>query len=232
MDGNGRWARTRGLPRQQGHRAGADSVREIVRACRRRGIEALTLYAFSEQNWARPEAEVKALMALLARYVVQERRELLSRGIRLRAIGDLSRLPPLVARGLQSLVEASANNKGMQLCLALSYGGREELLRAAKRLASACQRGELSAERIDATQLEQALYTSELPPLDLLIRTGGEKRLSNFLLWQAAYAELHFSDAMWPDFREDELLEAFFVYGQRQRRYGRTPEQVAISESA
>jgi len=226
MDGNGRWAQERGLTRIEGHREGAESVREVTRAARKVGIEALTLYAFSSQNWARPAAEVAGLMDLLRDYLESERSEILDNGIRLRAIGHIGRLPAHVRDPLSDLAEASAHNRDMVLTLALSYGGRESLTRAARDLAAKVQRGELDASSITEDTVAAQLPTRELPPLDLLIRTSGEKRLSNFLLWEAAYAELLFVDTLWPDFRRPEFLGALDAYAGRERRFGLTGEQL------
>ena len=221
MDGNGRWAEARGLPRVAGHREGSESVRAVTREARRIGLQALTLYAFSVQNWARPPEEVDALMRLLAEYLDSERRELEENQIRLHAVGELSRLPGFVRERLDAAMAGSRRQQGMVLTLALSYGGREELVQAARRAAQ--QRGQGG---IDAAALEAALWTEGLPELDLLIRTSGERRISNFLLWQAAYAELHFSEVHWPDFRELELLTAIDDYQGRERRFGLTGAQV------
>lgn len=221
MDGNGRWAEARGLPRVAGHREGSESVRAVTREARRVGVEALTLYAFSVQNWARPRLEVEALMRLLAEYLDSERKELRDNQIRLHAVGQLERLPGYVRQRLDAAMAESRGEKGMVLTLALSYGGREELVEAARRAARL-----KGPEGIDAAALESALWTEGLPELDLLIRTSGERRVSNFLLWQAAYAELHFSETLWPDFRELELLRAIDDYQGRERRFGRTGAQV------
>ncbi len=223
MDGNGRWAETRGLERVTGHRVGSESVSAVVRTARQIGIEALTLYAFSAQNWNRPLQEVEALMQLLADFVDAERTEILEYQIRLRVAGEIDRLPDFVRSRLEEVIDASRNNKGMALTLALSYDGREEIIRAAQRAAARLPR----PGAIDAEQLGAELYTAELPDLDLLIRTSGERRLSNFLLWQSAYAELHFVEVLWPDFRELELLQAVVEYQTRERRFGLTAEQRA-----
>ncbi|PRQ04448.1 polyprenyl diphosphate synthase [Enhygromyxa salina] len=227
MDGNGRWARERGLRREQGHSKGADSVREVVRASRRVGLDALTLFAFSSQNWDRPPREVFHLMQLLRRYLIDERAEILDNDIRLVTVGDISRLPGLVMRPLADLVRASAHNRGMTLCLALSYGGREMIAAAAKELARAVARGEVDPDDIDPDLFGRYLPSSTLlPPLDLLIRTSGERRVSNFFLWEVAYAELFFSPVMWPDFGENELWTALREYGHRERRFGLTSDQL------
>lgn len=228
MDGNGRWARERGLRREQGHSKGADSVREVVRACRRIGLDALTLFAFSSQNWDRPPREVFHLMHLLRRYLIDERSEILDNDIRLVTVGDIQRLPRIVLRPLLDLMEVSANNRGMTLCLALSYGGRETIASAARDLCRAVARGDIDPESVDAELFGRYLPSSSLlPPLDLLIRTSGERRVSNFFLWEVAYAELHFSPVMWPDFGEAELWAALRDYGKRERRFGLTSEQIA-----
>jgi undecaprenyl diphosphate synthase len=217
MDGNGRWAEARGLPRVAGHREGSRAVRAVVRQARTVGLRALTLYAFSLQNWARPAEEVDALMALLAEFLESERGEMREHAIRLHAIGDLARLPREVRGRLDLVMEETRGNGGMILTLALSYGGREELVQAARRAAE--------AGPVDERAIEAHLWTRGLPDLDLLVRTSGERRISNFLLWQAAYAELHFSDVLWPDFRERELLLAILDYQARERRFGLTGAQ-------
>lgn len=221
LDGNGRWAQQRGLPRIEGHRAGAQAVRTLVRSCRSLGIPALTLYAFSAQNWQRPNDEVMALMRLLHEYTCQERSEILDNGIRFNCVGDLDSLPALVRGALDELMDASAGNSDMVLSLAVSYGGREELIGAARSLAARAVAGEIDPTQIDETLLNDALWTRGLPPdVDLVIRTGGELRVSNFLLWQIAYAELWFSDAYWPDFSFDHLKQALSDFGARTRRFG------------
>ena len=226
MDGNGRWAHARGLPRLQGHREGAESVRAIVRECRRRGVEALTLYSFSTENWRRPQDEVDGLMALLGHYLDTEVNELQEQGIRLRAIGELSDLPENIQLLLAAAQFATSGNSDLTLTLALSYGSRAEIRHAVQSLATQVQNGELKPEDIDDGAISRALYTSELPDPDLLIRTSGEMRLSNFLLWQLAYSELHITDVAWPDFREPHLDRALQEYGTRQRRFGKTGAQV------
>ncbi len=221
MDGNGRWAQLRGRERVEGHREGSRAVRRIVRTARRLGVRALTLYAFSEQNWARPELEVDALMHLLREFLLSERDEILDNGIRLNAIGNLGRLPAIVRTVLDPLQRDSSTHDGMTLTLALSYGGREEIANAARELAREVAAGTMSAEDID----EKALH-SRMPSLagvgdpDLVIRTGGERRISNFLLYGLAYAELHFADVLWPDFMEEHLYEAIASFQARERRFG------------
>ncbi len=228
MDGNGRWAKRRGLPRIEGHRRGADSVREVTRASRELGLEALTLYAFSSQNWDRPIEEVRMLMALLRDYLHDEREEILGNNIRLISIGDSQRLPDFVKEPLAELKEASAGNTGMTLCLALSYGGREAIVDATRRLIEQVQSGAIRLQDVNQLSFSEALSTSGLPPLDLVIRTSGEQRLSNFLLWEVAYAELCFTDALWPDFRKAELLDALDQYQHRERRFGLTSDQLRL----
>lgn len=228
MDGNGRWAKKRGLPRVEGHRRGADSVRDVTRACREIGIQALTLYAFSSQNWDRPIEEVRMLMALLRDYLVDERAEILDNNIRLTTIGEVSRLPDFVREPLDRLKADSAANTGMTLCLALSYGGREAIIDATKRLIEQVQAGQIRIQDVNPLSFGEALCTKDLPPLDLVIRTSGEQRLSNFLLWEVAYAELCFTDTLWPDFRRDDLYEALAAYAGRERRFGLTSEQVKL----
>jgi undecaprenyl diphosphate synthase len=227
MDGNGRWAAGRGGARADGHRQGAEAVRRVVRAARELGIPYLTLYAFSAQNWERPAAEVADLMRLLRRFVIAERAELSARGIRLVTIGDQARLPAFVRGPLAALTTATRANRGMTLCLALSYGGRESIVRAAQRLARAAVAGRVRPEAIGEAQLAAALDTRALPPPDLVIRTSGEQRLSNFMLWESAYAELYFTDVMWPDFGRPELEAALGAYARRDRRFGRASESVA-----
>ncbi|WP_437753134.1 polyprenyl diphosphate synthase [Sorangium sp. So ce1389] len=215
MDGNGRWAELRGEPREAGHKAGSAAVRRIVRVCRRLGVEALTLYAFSEQNWARPRNEVDALMGLLREFLVSERGEILENDIRLVAIGDISRLPEVVREVLDPLRKASSANMRMTLALALSYGAREEIAAAARELAMEAVAGRLDPESIDGALLAARLPSLSVGEPDLIIRTGGEQRLSNFLLYGAAYAELSFTERLWPDFTEDDLFAAIATYQRR-----------------
>lgn len=220
MDGNGRWAQQRGKPRALGHQEGARAVRRIVRAARRLGVDALTLYAFSEQNWSRPEDEIEGLMGLLLDFLSSEREEILENSIRLRAVGNVSRLPSSVRPVLEALAKDSANNQGMTLTLALSYGGREEIVDAARALAE-----EAIAKKINACDIDEKMLHDKLPSLtvgdpDLVIRTGGERRISNFLLYGLAYAELHFTDVLWPDFDTRDLFEAIASYQGRERRFG------------
>jgi undecaprenyl diphosphate synthase len=220
MDGNGRWAQQRGKPRALGHQEGARAVRRIVRSARRLGVSALTLYAFSEQNWSRPEDEIEGLMGLLLDFLSSEREEILENSIRLRAVGNVSRLPSYVRPVLEALARDSASNEGMTLTLALSYGGREEIIDAARALAE-----EAVAKKIQAADIDEKMLHAKLPSLtvgdpDLVIRTGGERRISNFLLYGLAYAELHFTDVLWPDFDTRDLFEAIASYQGRERRFG------------
>jgi undecaprenyl diphosphate synthase len=220
MDGNGRWAEQRGLPRVLGHERGAEAVRRTVRAARTLGLRALTLYAFSEQNWGRPGSEVGHLMRLLESFLAGERSELMATGVRLRSIGDRQRLPAGVRHELAASERATAANDGLDLTLALSYGGREDLVNAARTLAASVERGQLTARQIDQDRLAGALASRDLAPVDLLICTSGEQRLSNFLLWEAAYAELYFTPCLWPDFDEQALRAALAAYAGRDRRFG------------
>jgi undecaprenyl diphosphate synthase len=229
MDGNGRWAERRGLPRIDGHRVGADSVRDVTRAARELGIEALTLYAFSSQNWQRPIDEVGGLMQLLRDYLVGERAEILDNAIRLEAIGDVERLPAMVREPLDELRAASAANHGMTLTLALSYGGRESIARAVRAAVRDAIAGALSPDEMDIERFGGYLPTARLPPLDLLIRSSGEQRISNFMLWEVAYAELMFVDVLWPEFRRQHLYDCLRNYGTRERRFGLTSAQLAES---
>jgi undecaprenyl diphosphate synthase len=220
MDGNGRWAAQRGMPRPEGHRAGSRSVRRIVRLARRIGIEALTLYAFSFQNWHRPDDEVSALMALLHDYLLSERREILDNDIRLAAVGNIDKLPEWVRFALDELCKTSASGDRMTLTLALSYGGQEEIVAAARRLAAEVAAGRMRPEDIDLGALSANIPSMRVGEPDLIIRTGGETRLSNFLLFGSAYAELYFCDRLWPDFTEKDLFAAIDSYQRRQRRFG------------
>jgi undecaprenyl diphosphate synthase len=221
MDGNGRWAQQIGRPRTEGHRRGSDAVRRTVRAARRLGIRALTLYAFSEQNWDRPPEEVSALMGLLREFLESERAEILDNAVRLRGVGRVDRMPRTVRDVLDPLVAESAAHAGMTLTLALSYGGREEITDAARTLSERVGRGELSPRDIDEERVASVMPSMEVGAVDLLIRTGGEQRISNFLLWGAAYAELYFSNTLWPDYVEHDLYEAISAYQTRERRFGR-----------
>jgi undecaprenyl diphosphate synthase len=228
MDGNGRWAKRRQLPRIEGHREGAQSVRDVVRAARQLGLPALTLYAFSSQNWQRPPEEVQALMELLRDYLVEERPEIMDNGIRLTAIGRLERLPSMVRDPLDELIADSAQNRDMTLCLALSYSGREAIIDAVR---AALQAG-IPEDRLDEDTISRFLPTHDLPPLDLIVRTSGEQRISNFLLWECAYAELYFTETLWPDFRRGDLARALEAYKSRERRFGLTSEQLPVRSRA
>jgi len=226
MDGNGRWAKGHAMGRVLGHRKGAESVRVAVKTCRKTGIEVLTLYAFSMENWFRPQEEVSALMKLLAEYLDGELQEMMDQDIRLMAIGRIDSLDHAVLRKLRDTIEKTSGNKGMVLNLALSYGGREEIAMAARKILNDGLAGKIKADEVDEQLFQSYLYTSGLPDPDLLIRTGGEHRISNFLLFQSAYTELYFTGALWPDFREEELLEAIAHYQKRERRFGRISEQL------
>ena len=223
MDGNNRWAKRRGVPGPIGHRAGADIVKGLMYACRDRGVETLTLFAFSSENWQRPEAEVRALMALLSRYLRREIKELAADGVRIRFIGRRDRFSPRIKKLLDDSEQATAHNISATLVLALDYGGRWDVSRAANELASDVAAGRLNAEDINEELLSSRLSLADRPAPDLCIRTGGEWRLSNFLLWQFAYAELWFTDTLWPDFSVEELDEAIAHFAGRERRYGGRP---------
>ena len=227
MDGNGRWAEMRGRPRYEGHAYGARSVRTIVTAARENGVEALTLYAFSVQNWERPDIEVERLMELLLDYLVSERETILKNGIRLQGIGQVERLPPKVLRQLRFLEAESASHDKMVLTLALSYGSREEIVEACQAIARDVAQGRLSPNDITEEVVDRYTFTHGLPPLDLLIRTSGELRLSNFLLWQAAYTEIVVTDVLWPDFDELEFFRCIETFRSRERRFGKTGRQIA-----
>ena len=215
MDGNGRWAKARGLPRLAGHKAGVEAVRKVARAARALGIEALTLYAFSSENWRRPAEEVSDLFGLLRFFIRNDLAELVRDNVRLRIIGDYAKFPADLVTLIEDAVARTAGNDGPLLAIALNYGAQAEIAAAARRLAAS-----VPAEQIDEAAIERELSTRDLPPLDLMIRTSGEVRLSNFMLWQAAYAELLFVDTLWPDFDADALADAVAVFGKRQRRFG------------
>jgi undecaprenyl diphosphate synthase len=220
MDGNGRWAQQRGLHRFKGHEKGAESIRSALRACRKLGIKYLTLYAFSVENWNRPKPEVEALMNLLKKFLRDEERELHESRIRLRAIGRLSDLPKSVRRELNHVMKVTEQYKDATLILALSYGGRAEIANAARDIARKAKAGELDPETVDESTVAAHLYAPDIPDPDLMIRTSGEMRISNFLLWQLSYAELYVTDTLWPDFREEHLVKAVDDYGRRHRRFG------------
>jgi undecaprenyl diphosphate synthase len=220
MDGNGRWARARGMPRLEGHRGGARAVRRVITHCRESGLQYLTLYAFSVENWSRPRHEVEGLMRLLVRFLAERGRELVENGIQLRAIGDIGRLPRRARNLLDRVISSTRDLDGMRLSLALSYGGRDEIVRVARRLVRRAIVGELDSDAIDEELVADELDTRDTPPVDLVIRSGGERRLSNFLLWQSAYAELYFTERHWPDFGPDDFDRAVAWYHQRNRTYG------------
>lgn len=220
MDGNGRWAKERGLPRRDGHRAGADSVREVMEACKELKVEFLTLYAFSAENWNRPADEVKALMGLLDRFLDEQAKELDKQKVRLQAIGQLDRLPKKTRDRLDKIIARTAKHDSMTLVLALSYGAREEIVAAAKSLAADAAAGTLNPEDIDNNLFASRLQTAGIPDPDLLVRTSGELRVSNFLLWQISYAEIVIVKKFWPDFRQADLLDAVKEYQSRHRRFG------------
>lgn len=220
MDGNGRWAKERGLPRREGHRAGAESVREITDACIDLGVEYLTLYAFSSENWNRPEAEVMALMALLDRFLEEKAKDLKKQNIRLLAIGQLERLPEKTRKLLDKIMSETAGHTALTLVLALSYGAREEIVSAARSLADDVVAGKFKSSDIDAKLFASRLQTDGIPDPDLLVRTSGEMRVSNFLLWQISYAEMVIVKKFWPDFRHNDLVEAVREYQRRHRRFG------------
>jgi undecaprenyl diphosphate synthase len=221
MDGNGRWAELRGLPRIAGHREGIQSVRELITHCLELGIQALTIYAFSQENWNRPSQEINALMGLLEHYLSTERSKLVEQGVRFRAIGRIESLPASAIQWVRTTEQETAHLDKLQLTVALSYGGRSEITDAAKRLVRDVQEGKLRPSDIDESRLQEYLYTHDLPDPDLLIRTSGETRISNFLLWQLAYTELYFTPTLWPDFRRREFLLALLEYQRRDRRFGR-----------
>jgi undecaprenyl diphosphate synthase len=220
MDGNGRWASERDLPRVEGHRAGITAVREAVETAARAGLQALTLYAFSVENWKRPQAEIDALMELLKEYLARELPTLLRHSIRFTAIGRLDGLPDDVQLDIRDAAAATAHNTGLRFVIALNYGGRAEILDAARAAVADIAAGRLDAAELDEERLAGYLYTRDLPELDLLVRTSGELRVSNFLLWQIAYAEIWVTDKLWPDFRRADLLQAIADFQRRERRYG------------
>jgi undecaprenyl diphosphate synthase len=222
MDGNGRWAKKRRLNRIQGHEKGSEAVRSILRACREIGIPYLTLYAFSTENWQRSKKEISALMGLLIKFLKSEQREMLENNIRLDAIGQIERLPQNVQDELQKAMRLTEKNSALHVYIALSYGGRAEIVRMVQALAKKCKAGQLQPETINEDIVAEHLYTGGIPDPDLLIRTGGEMRISNFLLWQVAYTELHITSTLWPDFSKEEFLQIIKDYQRRERRFGRT----------
>jgi undecaprenyl diphosphate synthase len=221
MDGNGRWAKKRLLNRIKGHEKGSESVRTIVRACREIGIPYLTLYAFSTENWQRPQSEVVALMTLLKKFLESEKKEMLDNNIRLYAIGQIERLPENVRKTLHNVMALTKNNNGMTLNLALSYGGRAEIIKMVKEIAIKAKEGRMGPDSITPEIISEHLYTHQMPDPDLLIRTSGEMRISNFLLWQIAYSEIYITDTLWPDFGKDEFVRILKDYQQRERRFGK-----------
>ena len=221
MDGNGRWATRRGLPRIVGHRQGADTLKEILRYCQNLGIETLTAYAFSTENWARPMGEVNFLMTLFESLLRQELKEMHSEGVRIKFIGSLDLLAPSLQREIEGAIALTAKNKGIQFNVAINYGSRQEILKACRHLAGRVARGEIEEEAIDENLFAAYLDTAGCPDPDLLIRTSGEMRLSNFLLWQIAYTEIYVTDTLWPDFSPEELTKALAVYQRRDRRFGK-----------
>ena len=221
MDGNGRWAKKRLLNRINGHEKGSDTVRTMVRTCRELGISYLTLYAFSTENWQRPKTEVEALMTLLKKFLHSEQKEMIEKDIRLRVIGQVDRLPATVQEALQTTMSATKDNTSMTLILALSYGGRAEIIRMVQEVAQKIKHGEIDLNAITDDLIADHLYTRDIPDPDLLIRTSGEMRISNFLLWQIAYTEIFVTPTLWPDFSRDELLEILKDYQNRERRFGR-----------
>ncbi len=227
MDGNGRWAKKRGLPRKLGHKAGCETLEQLVEDCARIGIRYFTVYAFSTENWKRSEEEVNALMQLFRYYIPRIRKKAMANDIRVMTIGDSSAFAPDLMQGLDSLAEDTKDHKKMTFIIALNYGGRDELVRAYRKMLSAVQAGELSPEEIGEDTVSRYLDTAGIPDPDLLIRTSGEQRLSNFLPWQSAYSELYFTDVLWPDFHKEQLLEAIDSYRHRDRRFGGRREEEA-----
>jgi undecaprenyl diphosphate synthase len=227
MDGNGRWAQKRGFPRALGHRAGTDAIRNIVRACGELGVSYLTVYVFSAENWGRPENEVSLLMDLLVEMTRKEVDNLNENNVRLHAIGDLSKLPPKTRQVLQEGIEATSKNTGLNLILAVSYGGRSEIVAAAKKIALAAITDHSLIEKLDEKEFSAYLYTAPFPDPELIIRTGGDMRMSNFLLWQGAYSELYITDVLWPDFNKECLVAAITDYSRRDRRFGKVKKETA-----
>ncbi|MBL1146340.1 MAG: isoprenyl transferase [Pseudomonadota bacterium] len=224
MDGNGRWAKARGLPRVEGHRRGSNAARDTVKAAHKRGIRYVTFFAFSAENWSRPAAEVKELMNMMRHYLKHDVEELQKYNARLHVIGDRTRLPQDIVAEIEKWEETTKDNNEIDVIMALSYGGRQELIRAVHNIAQAAQQGEISLEEIDEELISKHLMTKDIPDPDLLIRTSGEQRISNFLLWQIAYTEFYFTETAWPDFAEKELDKALESYAGRDRRYGGLPD--------
>ena len=229
MDGNGRWANSRGLPRIAGHREGVRTVRKITEICGELDVQILTLYTFSSENWNRPQTEVSALMKLLVSSLRREVKDLMKNNVRFTVIGDINELESNVKNELLDSIQKTKNNTGLNLNLALSYGSRKEILFAVKQLAEKVSNGELDSKQIDEPLFSQMLYTRDIPDPDLLIRTGGEFRLSNFLLWQIAYTEIHVTDTFWPAFGKEELMTAIYEYQNRERRFGKISEQLKMN---
>lgn len=226
MDGNGRWAKERGLPRIAGHREGINSVREITRICGEIGVKYLTLFTFSTENWNRPKREVKALMTLLLSTIKKEIKELHKNNVKFSTIGDISILPKSTEKGIKEGIELTFNNSGLNLILALNYGSRQEILSAVNNIISDINKKDIEIDSIDENIFSSYLYTNNCPDPDLLIRTSGELRISNFLLWQSAYTEMYLTDTYWPSFRENELFQAILDFQNRERRFGKTSEQL------
>ncbi|MAW14829.1 MAG: di-trans,poly-cis-decaprenylcistransferase [Flavobacteriaceae bacterium] len=226
MDGNGRWANLQGKSRVKGHQQGARTVRDIVEEAKNKGIKYLTLYAFSKDNWSRPKEEVNILMKLLVTSLKKEYNRLINNNIRLQSIGEVNDLPTPVKDELNYVIIKTKNNTGMVLTLAINYGGKEELTEAMKTIAFKVKNSIISPEKVDQSTINQHLYTRNLPAVDLLIRTSGEERISNFLLWHIAYAELYFTDTLWPDFKKEDLHKAIVDYAKRERRFGKTSQQL------
>ncbi|GHT62130.1 isoprenyl transferase [Bacteroidia bacterium] len=231
MDGNGRWAQKNGMERFMGHQEGVVSVRKVVEAAGQLGIKYLTVYTFSTENWSRPQEEVDALMALMVMAVQRETKDLMANNVRLRTIGDIDRLPALTRRELDACIEETKDNTGLALILALSYSSKREMTEAVKKIAQEVKDGTLAVSQIDETIISRHLFTKDIPDPDLLIRTGGEFRISNYLLWQSAYSELYFTDTYWPDFREENLYAAIVDYQKRERRFGKTGEQIQLKNN-
>jgi len=227
MDGNGRWAKQKGFLRASGHKEGTKAVRDVVEGCAEIGVKNLTLYAFSTENWNRPKLEVDTLMKLLVSSLKKEIKTLKDNNIKLNCVGNISSLPNKARKELMDVIEKTSGNKRMTLTLALSYGSREEITQCIKEIATKVKAGELSEDAIDESLINEHLYTRNLPYVDLLIRTSGEQRISNFLLWQIAYAELYFTKILWPDYRRGDLFEAIYNYQNRERRFGKTSEQLS-----
>ena len=231
MDGNGRWAKSRGEERTYGHRSAIQSVRNAINACNEIHIPYLTLYTFSTENWNRPEDEVSTLMSLLSETLLNEADEIYTKGLRLKVIGDISKMPEMVREQLQNVMDLTKDNKGGTLVLALNYGSQDEIIHAVKSIAKDAKDGKINPEDINNQLFESRLYTKDMPHVDLMIRTSGEIRISNFLLWQIAYAELQFLDIFWPDFTKDDFFNCILNYQDKERRYGKTSEQIEADKA-